>query len=1077
MDVLLSKVLGDNVPIAQKEAALKGLIFFLEQAAPAAGHVSLVQEVFARNLVFARPKGETTAATLASHEDTDLLCIEAVSTVLTSQQKHGGVLSQHAQAAPFAALVLRTLLERVAAERSTQIRVAALRCLHLVWTVIPVDIVVGFLPGTVSELCKLLQTSTDKKMSSKVVQGALTLLSTALVLTCDDARLKRELDTLDSETGHDKYGQVATSSASPAEMLRRLVSGQRCPGAPEDGMVRARKEGEALNSVACDVTWVRTARAKLSQALTVLFDGVCACSGHGQVNADAHPHLARFADVCEQVLKRCRRVLRPIVPLMVEVVLLNASAEGDGEAAALVTPAASVAAREFAAASSGQHFRQHLDRLSTGLARRPDHAIAIAGWVQHIVQEDTPQTLSLISDGFTMELLRGMVRAAASVGSSDYQAFSKRHGSVLGALRVLCQALATYANLPEVVGILIADLHDFSRWRMHHPTVWILKGVVYRSHRNVFLRTPADLSDVLIGVVAAFTESPEQWYFQDQGVGVAEVTHCTVLCRLMLETIADASHALFEYDGGVVRTMRLRDQFLFRTVYAVVEKVPSPHRDVADAATGVLSVVAKSYRTDVGGSDGVALMLLECFDWIVDAVIARLPFIADYPETPGMLASLLRLLEGLLGPHGASDELLTMLHHVLHGVTDTLLSLERKLRSDAGVFAMLSSIAALLARSARLKQATLAENQLYPNGAALAAVAIAACCAAAHIAPPRVSEEEEDPHGSTNQPEACSEEALWCKQERAMGMDVLEKVKHHVTSENVRDHRVLCEGVRACVLLFCTYDGVSDRLQGGRRTDAPTPVVHDGIVVDLAGEWIQRVANGDECFAAPLYTGGLCTSALNKLHCLWAGLVARLLPPGFTAVGELTQRLTKEHQAHLNSTGVRQRLRKFMLPTVDVGLCVRHVTDVAVTFLVYVRDFMEDRIRNELWPLLKYHLVLSPHIFHECPGARASHIATTSLFKFQRSCLVLLHAMFQDSLRDGVLRARANPELYKHSAVRPGALQQLFSDIIATTERFLDKRQPPALSRVAEALHARLNKIIASSDDSVQPTPAGACLV
>ena len=63
--------------------------------------------------------------------------------------------------------------------------------------------------------------------------------------------------------------------------------------------------------------------------------------------------------------------------------------------------------------------------------------------------------------------------------------------------------------------------------------------------------------------------------------------------------------------------------------------------------------------------------------------------------------------------------------------------------------------------------------------------------------------------------------------------------------------------------------------------------------------------------------------------------------------------------------GVRVRQRKWLVPMCDLGACGIHVVHVACYLLVYARDFVEDRVRSELWPLLRHHLIASPHVFHE----------------------------------------------------------------------------------------------------------------
>eukprot|EP01063_Lacrimia_lanifica_P008609 TRINITY_DN15685_c0_g1_i2.p1 TRINITY_DN15685_c0_g1~~TRINITY_DN15685_c0_g1_i2.p1 ORF type:complete len:1101 (+),score=407.68 TRINITY_DN15685_c0_g1_i2:146-3448(+) len=1080
MDALITALVAPGVPLREQESALEALECVISQGAPSEGHVTLVQEVFAKNLVFAR-EASGTAAGLASTEELTTRTIAVVAALLAGHARHpGGALGRHAVAAPFAALVMRTLLERLEGEKSVQIKVAALGCVAALWTALPADTVVGFLPGTAGAVCKVLSASHDKRTSQRVVAAALSLLQEAILRACDDGANRAALEELDADAGPPAGG--------PAEaLLKQAAQAARPGGAADAAAVRpARKESEALDKVLRDAQWVAVVRGKLGALLDATLGDVCKRSGAGMVHSDQHPHLVRFAGFAAAVLQGCAGVLAPVVPRLLEVQLLAAQADPEGSP---LPPATVAAAERFVAAQGGVPFREYVEALARAVRTAPHAALVLSGWVDHVLKAGAVAEFDAAADCFLQHLLRAMVRAVASVGSSDFKAFSRQHGSVLGAVHALCVSLAQYAPLHSTLDPLLADLRAFERWRLHHATLWVLKSVVAAAHRNVHLEGTAELCTALGAVLDAFSATPEQWYFDDSAAaGVAAVTHCVTLCRLMLETFADAASALFAYDAGAARQLRARDRFLMKAVPAVIEKMSSKHPELAETADGVLAAVAGCVHPG-DGKQRVARLVHECFDWIVDAVVARTPFVADYPDTPRMLATSLRLLEGLLDEGGADEELLTLLEHVLHHVTDALLVIEGRLRAqqqkESGVLRMVATTASLLSQSVRLKQALLWEHGLYQQGAAVAAVAVAAVVAAHQAqaaatggdAPDAPPEEEKHPYAH-QEVDAWSEERIWCARERRLAQTVLEKIKHYASSASAADHLHVCNALRDAVLIFSCYDGVSDRLQAGRRSDSPSPVIARAavgpagasyaMVVDLVEVWRQNevlsalrlppTAGVSEVVVAdpPRFFGGQTTSILNHLHLIWSPLVARLIPPGFLSISDVAGRLTKDVIRHHSSPAVRVRLKKHALPTVSLGRCVVHVVAAALALMVYVRDFLEDRVRKELWPLLKYHLVLSPHAFYEYTGAKAEYVASTALFRFQHACLLLLLAAFPPRLKEKLAAAHRDPEGHRLAADRPQALEPLFADVIATTERFLDPRQPLVLRATAARLHAHL---------------------
>ncbi|KAJ9449877.1 hypothetical protein DIPPA_15057 [Diplonema papillatum] len=1090
MDDLVRKLVSPGIGVREHEDALKALIVVTRHGPVTEGHVALTQEIFARNLVFGR-KSATPAAQLASTEAITLLTLELVTTQLRSYEAHGGALRDHQVSAGITALVLKTTLDLLATEKSNDIRVAALACAECFWAVVDEETMVGFFPGTVSSLCKLLLGSSDRRMAQRVCQGALAALATALEKACGDAANDAAIKELDAQSEpRASIQRMTEQGTSPADLLKQVVHSGRRP-AEDGGECTAavhRKESESLRRVSRDAEWLKLTRGKLGDALSGLLGAVASCSGKGHVYGEAHPRLAAFAAFAGGVLRTCSRALPGLVPPLLQVCFLQ-TFSGSAAAPNKLPDGVAEAARQYAARSGGLALRAQLETLALHMPQHPHYAYTIAGWVAHVFRRDTCRELSLVADAFLTDTVRAMVRAVASVGSPDFRSFAKQHGSVLGAVSALGGALAAWHPLRDVIDILLADLRDFKRWRQHHAVTWTLKVVVSRAGHNAFVGGADELCELVALPVSAFTAIPEMWYFKDTpGTPVASLTHCVALCRLMLECIATAAIALFGYNNGEARGKRTRDRFLLQVVYPVVEKTASKHTDLSETAADVLKVVAGESMqgaTSESGGRLVARLILTSFDWIIDAVASRLPFGDDYADAPAALSSSLSLLNPLLSRCGADDDLLMLLQHVQHNVSETILVRH----SPTSVLSMTARVAALLSRSVRLKQATLFEGGLHASGSATTAVTVAACVLelarrAANGEEIKTEEDSENPSGH-HEEAPCSEEGLWCKRERHLAFEILQQLRHHLTSTRV-EHGLACEAVKSCVLVFCSFDGVSDKLQDGRRTDAPIPVICNGEVVDLVTSWAkdftrssaENAKRGATATAAdpeaeplaepftgrPVFKGGIASKVLNNLHLLWSPLVARLLPPGFSGVKELRQRLTPSHVAHYSSIAVRKRLLKYNLPVLDIGACVLHVVDIALFLLVYARDFMEDRVRKELLPLLEYHLVLSPHLFYEFPGAQPGYVENTVLYRFQFACLLLLLAAFPTSLREEFQKARAKPDEYRFSSETPSALEPMFAGIIATTQRFLHPQQPSALREAARTLHSHLKWLMSDGD-------------
>eukprot|EP01059_Diplonema_ambulator_P026521 TRINITY_DN4380_c0_g1_i5.p1 TRINITY_DN4380_c0_g1~~TRINITY_DN4380_c0_g1_i5.p1 ORF type:complete len:1076 (+),score=350.36 TRINITY_DN4380_c0_g1_i5:331-3228(+) len=960
----------------------------------------------------------------------------------------GGPLEEHKHAAFFSAMVMHTLLSRLGDEKSPEIKTKSLECISMMWSTVPTQSLVAYLPGTVTELCKVLLHSHDQRVSGKFIVPCIQLLGTVVVKACNDIDNAEVLSQVDGsqEVSYTGFHVQPTAARRPPPV------------------VPARKEAEALNIVPRDAQWIGTIRTKLTEVIEKLLKVVCHCSGKGMVNTSAHPHLRAFAEMTDKVLASCSRVLAPLLPTLIAVGFLSAASEGHEP-----LPATQMMAEQYSALESGACLRAYLESLLIGLQRNPENAIMISGWVEHVLKEESLKEFSLISDGYLCSLVRAAVKTAAGANTSDFKAFSKQHGSLFGALDSLVRSVARYIPLDVTVDMLLCDMRDFDRWRLHHATLWVLKGVMHHSKCNVFITRVDALCEVSLKCIEGLTGIYEQWYFEDPK-DAGRLRHCVAMNRLVLELIADTTRSLFTYGGGTARQLTVRDVFLKAVFYPVLEKVPSPHSEVSSTAIGVLAVLAEHCCKNTHGTVGGLVM--ECFDWVVDAVIMRLQFITDYPDTPKVLTSSIELLASLLGPHGADGTLLAMLYHILHNVTPALLRIEERVRYDTGVFIMLANLSALLSRSVRLKQAHLYITGAYPHGAALSAVALAACCVYNAIVPMA----EEEYH--YEEVEGCSEEGLVCKVERELGLDILEKVRHHVTTGKKLDHGVLCSAIESCMLIACSFDGFSDKLQAGRARAPPVPAVEEGVVVDIVERWkggevcAEETDGPAQYEGAPVFRGGISSKVLHHLHLLWSPLIARLYPQGMTCTADLTSRLTPDHVAYYNTTVYRQKKARYFLPTVDISTCTLHVIDVALFMLVYCRDFMEDRIRKELWPLLRYHLTLSPHLFHEFAGAkyvwcsvpwttfyRQEYLVNTALFRFQRTSLLLMLLMVPGAWRDDLAKAKADPE--RHTlAFNTGQATVLLKEMQVLTERFTDPRQPKVLRATALQVRSHLQWVV-----------------
>ena len=837
-----------------------------------------------------------------------------------------------------------------------------------------------------------------------MIQKALEVLTLCVTLTCNDSDNKSALDTLMDDTTTD------ATAGTPQEIMQRLLFSGTRTAREETPMLKVRKEENALEAVTRNAVWVATARTKLGTTLATLFSSVMRRSNKGTVYGENHPHLALFQHTAASLLASCARFFTDITVTLIEICFLHSDDSRETEP----PPSVLAAARSMADNTLVQAMEEKL----LAIPQSPHECLALAGWIQWVVQERLHEVCLQISDTYLEDLIFTMIKTVKGIGSSSFTAFSHKNGSVLGCVHILCKYLTMYLPFSALSEVLLSRLKDFDVWTSHHATAWVLKSCLQFSQQNVFVKTPKRLCSALLHVIINITDITEQWYYQE-GMDIARNEHCVVLNTLYIECIAQSSEALFSFDDGSIRSIRERDTFLFRAVFCVLEKVASSAPEVSEAATLALNAIARHCYAE----DGVSRLLIETFDWTVDAVINRLPFLEEYPGTARLLATVMGILSDNLNPTGASPPLLTLLRHVLTDVTSTLLHLEKRTKIDTGVFDMVSAISALLSKSVRFKQAYLYERELYSHGAGVVVNVVAAMYCLALVDERlgvKKEEEEEKAQGySGNEAEACSEERLLCSAERELSLQVVGILRNEVSRRHIAQHRILCEALRECVLIYCCYDGTSDKLQANRRTDNPTPIIKNGAVVDLIAEWRLSYRGGTPQ-GIPIYNGGLHSAILNPIHTIWSPLIAKLLPKGMGHPDEMTKRLTAEHVKHNSSTLIRERLRKWTgLPMVDTGTAVRNVLDVVLALLVYGRDFTEDRVKKEFWPLLRYHIVLSPHIFFEYPGARADYLTSTALFKFHHSCLLFLLVLWPETLKSKVDEYRANPEILKMSHYRP----------------------------------------------------------
>ena len=1071
MNVILEKLLNPSTPIRDQEDALETFTFMIGEGhgnSPI-GHsaVTIVQEVFAKNLILnAKGSDATKSASLASREELTEKTIKLVNALLLthSRNKTASSLSNHSVAAPLCALVLQTLLQKCGS-MGPVIQLAALVCILRIWKEIDTCTLIAFLPGTVSEICKILADNSLRKEQTEV---ALSILSTALSSSLGDVEVAAILKERDSHkevlTLNDFRGSKKCSDVTIPQMKRRT-------------------EAEALQQLQRNLSWYEVTSRNVTICVSKLYNRISDSSGWGMVQSNKHQHLELFAKAGVTIALDCRKSLPELAQLMLEVeYLFQLSLEEITSDINYLT--------QQVCGSNETYIRDRIEYLTTSLRDKPQQAVAIAGYVRFLGR-NTYEQLSLISsaahEAFLSRLLRGIYRTASAVGSEGiFRFFSHQPGSVLGSLATLLQMLTRQLQLSSLVGMLTEDLLDFDKWRHHHSILWCLNVVVKESSQNFILlqlaetdlATAGDLfCEELLPVVHSVVTTPEYWYFDDgSGASAGDIQHCSNLLALALECFSECVvSVLSRFSDARLRETPAHDRFLLHVVFPIIEKTTSRHSVVAQAAKTALKAVAVTSSCGIAAESekSISLLIKYSFDWICDAVSARLPFLAEFPDTPNTLATSLKLLESLLSTdstqRGADVETLLLLKHASDYIKKYMISApgkKQKADLNTAVLRLLKQVASLISKSVRLKQAEIWEHSYHERSNSVVVIAIVGVIMAQQ-AQPEVSEDDnnDDDMESSQSPYShqeiipFSEETIRTVGERELAKDILLDMQHQLSSTVVRDHFAICNTISSCILVFCTFDGISDRLQSGRTSRIPRPYVENQTVINVAANWLKQDISNDVVVSesVPKYAGGVCSAVLNPIHLLWGPLLSKLLPLGFSDINELLKRLTPKHISHLSDPSVRVRLKKFDLPTVNLGACVIHIIEIVLFLLVYVRDFTDDRIRKELWPLIKYHITISEHVFYQSFASNDKSLERTSLFRFHKSTLLLLFVAFPSSLRKDFTVGASAGTLSQN---RLDTIRNILLDVISTTKRFTDCRQPPALQVLANQLHDHLNSII-----------------
>eukprot|EP01060_Flectonema_neradi_P000802 TRINITY_DN10496_c0_g4_i2.p1 TRINITY_DN10496_c0_g4~~TRINITY_DN10496_c0_g4_i2.p1 ORF type:complete len:1079 (+),score=218.07 TRINITY_DN10496_c0_g4_i2:90-3326(+) len=1071
MNVILEKLLNPSTPIREQEEALDTFIFMIGEGhgespiGPSA--VAIVQEVFAKNLIL-NTKGTdaTKSSFLASREELTEKTINLVQTLLRthSKNKSDSALSNHTLAAPLCALVLQTLLQKCGSMGPT-IQLSSLYCMLGLWNEIDTSTLVAFLPGTVSEICKILADNSLRKEQTEI---ALSILRTALIKSLGDVEIVSLLKEKNTNT------QTLTLDDLRGEQKESNIK------IPTTGMKR-RTESEALQQVGRDLSWYEVTSTNVTECVSKLINRISDSSGWGMVQSNKHQHLELFAKAGVSIAVNCKESLPELAQLLLEFEFLNQLSQDS------ITSKVNDLTHQICG-DNRTLIRDRIEILTTSLHAKPQQAVAVAGYINYLKQE-TFEQLSLIStvshEVFLPRLLRGIYRTASAVGSEGiFRFFSHQPGSVLGSLATLLQSLTRELPLPALVGTLTEDLLDFEKWRHHHSILWCLNVVVKTSSQNSEILNLAEsdlvgagerFCEELLPVINVVVNTPEYWYFDDgSGCTAGDIQHCSNLLALALECFSECTVSVLSRFGDArLKETPTHDRFLLHVVFPIIEKTTSKHSVVADAAKMALKAVAVTSSCGIPSEPekSIAMLIKYSFDWLCDAVSARLPFLSEFPDTPNTLATSLQLLESLLSTdstqRGADKETLLLLKHACDYIKKYMISApgkKQKPELNTAVLRLLRQVSSLLSKSVRLKQAEIWEHSYHERSNSIVIMAIAGAVVAAGAtteADVEECDEEEGPSPYSHQEIVpFTEETIRTAAERELSKDILLDMQHQLSSTVAKDHFAICNTIESCILVFCTFDGISDRLQTGRTTQNPTPFVADRIVVNVATNWLNQEISSDVLISenVPKYNGGICSTVLNPVHLLWGPLLSKLLPTGFSEVGELLKRLTPKHISHFNDPSVRNRLKKLQLPTVDLGACVIHIVEIAVFLLIYVRDFTDDRIRKELWPLLKYHLTISEHVFHQSYTVNDKSLERTSLFRFHKSTLLLLIVAFPHTIKNDLIEGPSDGSIAQN---RRSGILSILQDVKSTTTRFTDCRQPQPLQILASQLHQHLDSIMA----------------
>ena len=198
------------------------------------------------------------------------------------------------------------------------------------------------------------------------------------------------------------------------------------------------------------------------------------------------------------------------------------------------------------------------------------------------------------------------------------------------------------------------------------------------------------------------------------------------------------------------------------------------------------------------------------------------------------------------------------------------------------------------------------------------------------------------------------------------------------------------------------------------------------------------------------------------LHKAWAPLLQALLPSGYNQFDAIARAMPPDTAAlgfAMNLKGPDGYRRLARLPEPPLSAAVVAVLEHCGFLLFYFREFLEHRMRTELWPVLRYHLYMTVDFSH--PGHRHAgvpYVASTLAHKLQCAVLRLLWLLLRPYTAADAAAAAAGPDPADR---RREDLRRFCRSVWRSVCHYArGPRQPPALRRWGGALGHKLRELV-----------------